>query len=245
LNNASETTVDGIPLRELRAVESAPLVVVLPDRVWPSDDQWSRLVELAGDHNISLVAPVVRGSWWLDRVEPEFPKNVTPLRFVGETLVRWIRHQFGPDTPIGVLGVGRGGQGALQAAYRWPRELPAVAAIVPAIDLHRFHAADPALAELFPTAEAARQQSATLMLHPLNWPPHQWFSCAPGDPRHEGAERLASKLSSIGIPFTAELRATAPTVADYIASQLPGAVQFLAERLRELPVVPANHARQA
>lgn len=146
---------------------------------------------------------------------------------------------------MGVLGVGRGGQGALQAAYRWPREFPAVAAIVPAIDLHRFHAADAALSEMFPTAEAARQQSATLMLHPLNWPPHQWFASAPGDPRHEGAERLASKLSSIGIPFTAELRATASTVSDYIASQLPAAVRFLSERLRELPVIRPNPARQA
>jgi hypothetical protein len=238
-----EKTVDGVPLRILEAPASGPLVIVLPDRTWPNDEEWTHLVSLAQEHRLGLLAPLVHGSWWLDRVEPGFPATTTPLRFVGETLFSWSREHFGTDSPIGLLGVGRGGQGALQAAYRWPRELPTVAAISPAVDFHRFRAADPLLSEMFATSEAARQQTATLMLHPLNWPPHQWFACAPGDPRHDGCERLASKLTSIGIPFTAELKATAGNVSQYIASQLPAAVAFLSERLRELPVIPTTPAR--
>jgi hypothetical protein len=236
--------IDGVPLRVLDTFANGPVVVVLPDRAWPNDDEWAELIAIAREHRVGLVSPLVRGSWWLDRTEPGFPAGTTPLRFVGETLLSWIRDQFGAESPIGLLGVGRGGQGALQAAYRWPRQFPAVASIAPAIDFHRFHA-DPMLSEMFATAEAARQQTATLNLHPLNWPPHQWFACPPGDPRHDGCERLASKLTSIGIPFTAELRASATSVSQYIASQLPAAVAFLAERLRELPVIPPTPARQS
>jgi hypothetical protein len=124
----------------------------------------------------------------------------------------------------------------LQAAYRWPREFPAVAAISPAIDFHRWHSVDRSLFEMFISAEAARQQTATLNLHPLNWPPHQWFACDPADAHHDGCERLASKLRSIGIPFEADLRTSAGgDFCRYVTKQLPVATAFLAERLMNLP----------
>jgi S-formylglutathione hydrolase len=110
-----------------------------------------------------------------------------------------------------------GGQGALRLAYRHPAVFPVAAAIAPAIDFHKAMReageredgeAYDTLWELFGDVERARQDTAILHVHPLNWPRHQFFASDPDDVHwHDGAVRLHSKLAALGIPHTAALEA--------------------------------------
>ena len=162
------------------------------------------------------LAPLTGRSWWLDRIMPAFDTRITPERFVVDTIRAEIGHRFGVAPPgIGLVGTGMGGQGALRIAYRHPATFPVAAAIAPAIDFHEgMRRADErddgelfdTLWETFGDVERARQDTAILHVHPLNWPRHQWFASDPLDRHwHDGAARLHSKLNALGIPHEARL----------------------------------------
>ena len=127
-----------------------------------------------------------------------------------------------------------GGQGALRLAYKYPDTFPVVAAVFPSIDFQkRIEEGDPVLSSMYRDAEEARQDTATLHIHPLNWPRHQFFCCDPTDYRwHESADRLRMKLFSLGVPHECDLETTAGGHSwEYFAHQAPRVVRFLAERL--------------
>lgn len=187
---------------------------------------------------LPAVCPQGGRGWWLDlpvgELVRDFDESLTPLSFVREHVVAWIRGEWGLVPPtIGLLGIGAGGQGVLQLAYRHPRQFPVAAAISPAVDFHILWGQGTELDGMFGSAEAARQQTATLHVHPLNWPRHQLFVCDPADPLwYDGAERLASKLSSMGIPFEADLEtSTGRDGWEYSQAMAGRCVSFLAERL--------------
>jgi hypothetical protein len=90
-----------------------------------------------------------------------------------------------------------------------------------------------ALWPIYGDVERARQDTAILHVHPLNWPRHQFFASDPSDWRwHDGAARLREKLVALGIPHTAllEPRGGDPGQADEdrIAADVIG---FVLERL--------------
>lgn len=188
-------------------------------------------------HRLPCVCPHGGRSWWLDRLCRTFDDAVSPLTYVRERVVSWIDDRWNVRPPaIGLLGIGRGGQGALQLAYRDARTFPVVSAISPAVDFHVLHGQGGPLDEMFDSPEAARQQTATLHLHPLNWPPHQLIVCDPADALcHDGCERLASKLSSTGIPFEHDLRSSAGGGGrEYYRSMAPRCVAFVAAGLQQV-----------
>lgn len=186
-------------------------------------------------HNLACVAPHGGRCWWLETPCDEFDHAVAPLTWVRETLTAWIdaRWEFRPPH-VGLLGFDMGGQGALQLAYRHARQFPVVAAVAPAIDFHIMHGRGWELDDMFADPEAARQQTVTLHLHPLNWPTHQLFVCDPADDDwHEGCERLASKLASMGIPFEYDLTSSAGGHSrEYCRTMVPRCIEFVARGLR-------------
>ena len=189
-------------------------------------------------HRLRLYSPAFDGCWWVDRPCSAFAADGrSPLRWLQQTAADDItrRWNVGPRQ-IGLLGTGVGGHGVLQLAYRFPKQFPVVAAIAPAVDFHTHYHREPVLEEVYANAEAARQETATLRIHPLNWPPHQWFACDPRDPDwFDGCERLASKLSSIGIPFQADLKSsTGGKRRDFQQAMLPRALDFLTQRLSQV-----------
>ncbi len=197
------------------------------------------LTEILCRLRLPAVCPRDEGSWWLDRLYRRFDQHLTALSFLRDHAVPWIQERWSVAPPhIGLLGVGSGGQGVLQLAYRWPRQFPAVAAISPAVDFHQLIGQGLPLDEMFADREAARQQTATLQIHPLNWPASQWFASDPADSLwFEGAERLASKLSSMGILHEVDLEATMQGRRDdYVKLMLPRGAAYLAAKLRALPV---------
>ena len=110
-------------------------------------------------------------------------------------------------------------------------------AISPAIDYHNRMAEgiDETLPLMYGDPEEARQDTATLHIHPLNWPRHQFFCCDPQDLRWwESVDRLKMKLASLGVPYECDLETTAGghgfAYYNHMAERVIG---FLTKRLDE------------
>jgi S-formylglutathione hydrolase FrmB len=187
-------------------------------------------------HGLRVIEPVTGRSWWTDRVWPVFDGAISAEAYVVQRIVPYVAERWGVRPPqLALLGVSMGGQGALRMAYKHPNVFPTVAAISPAIDYQKriIEGVDSGLDYLYRDAEDARQDTALLHIHPLNWPRNQFFCCDPSDVRwHESADRLRMKLWSLGVPFECDLETEAGghsfAYASYMAER---AVGFLAERL--------------
>jgi S-formylglutathione hydrolase FrmB len=188
-------------------------------------------------HGLAVVAPLTKRSWWTDKICLEFDAKISAERHVVENVLPFIEQRFGAKPPrIGLLGTSMGGQGALRIAYRHPRLFPVSAAISPAIDFHkRYNEGDETIPQMYPDPEAARQDTAILHIHPLNWPHHQFFCCDPEDYRWwDSADRLHMKLWSLGIPHEYDLETTGGVHGfDYYNRMAERAVGFLASKLDE------------
>jgi S-formylglutathione hydrolase len=158
-------------------------------------------------HKLRAVCPIADRCWWTTVPCPDFDPQTSPLQYIRDLVVPFIDRSWSLATRrLALLGIGMGGQGVLQLAYRWPRDFPVVAAISPAIDFQNWYGHGLSLDQMFASKEAARQQTATLHIHPMNWPKQQFLCCDPADEYwFEGTDRLAMKLSSIGIPFERDL----------------------------------------
>lgn len=188
-------------------------------------------------HRLPVIAPFTARSWWTDKVCPEFDPKLTAERHVLDNVLPYIRDRWCAEPPrIGIFGTSMGGQGALRFAFKYPNKFPVVAAISPAIDYHlRWREGDETLPQMYPDPESARQDTATLHVHPLNWPRNLFFCCDPADYRwHESAERLRMKLAALGIPQEYDLETTGGGHGfDYYNRMAPRAIGFLAERLEK------------
>jgi pimeloyl-ACP methyl ester carboxylesterase len=208
-----------------------------PVEMWPG---LARRLEQSG---LSCLAPMAGRSWWTDRIWAPFDETTSAERFLVQSVVPWIEDHWKPSPPTAaLLGVGMGGQGALKLAYKHPHLFPVCAAVAPSIDYHRdMEAGDATLNKLYRDAEQARQDTATLHIHPLNWPRHQWFCSDPADyVRYDGADRLRMKLYSLGVPYESDLETSAGgDLERYVDLMAGSAMRFLAERLeRERMRVP-------
>jgi S-formylglutathione hydrolase FrmB len=194
-------------------------------------------------HGLRVICPMTRRSWWADRICEEFDPNISAAKHVTQNIVPFVAQRWGAQPPrIALLGTSMGGQGALRLSFWHPNMFPIVAAISPAIDYHlRMRDGDETLWQMYSDIEAARQDTATLHVHPLNWPRNIWFSCDPADHRwHDSADRLHMKLYSLGIPHDYDLETRAGGHSfDYYNHMAGKALEFIVERLeRERLRVP-------
>lgn len=184
---------------------------------------------------LRVIGPVTGPSWWADRIFPAFDPRRTPQQYVLEAVVPYCRQAWEAVPPrIGLFGTSMGGQGALRIAFQYPDTFPVVAALAPAIDFQsRWEEGDPTLRAWYPDAEAARQDTATLHIHPLHWPRHMFFACDPTDLRwHPSSDRLHMKLAALGIPHEADLTTEAGGHGfPYYDAMAEPVVTFLADRL--------------
>jgi S-formylglutathione hydrolase FrmB len=192
---------------------------------------------------LPVIAPRAGRSWWLDRIVPGFDQVVSPERYVVADVIAEIGRRFGVAPPgIAIIGTDMGGQGALRLAYRHPNTFPVAAAIAPAIDFHTAmrEAHERTDGELYDTlweiygdVERARQDTAILHVHPLNWPRHQLFACDPADEHwYDGSVRLQSKLVALGIPHVALLELRGGGHGQASEDEVAGdAIRFILERL--------------
>lgn len=157
--------------------------------------------ELFQKHNLAVICPDGKRSWWMNQVCPEFSTEISVQQWLLDQLIPFIEQRWNIVPPkVALLGVSMGGQGALQLSFRDAASFPVVAAISPAVDFHQMYGAGLPLDEMYDSLEDARQQTVVLNLHPLAWPRCQWFCCDPNDTEwFDGAVRLGMKLSSSGI----------------------------------------------
>jgi len=201
------------------------------------------LRDLIEEARVPVLAPRSGRSWWVDRIVPSFDPHVTPERYVVDAVRGEITRRFGVEPPgIALVGTSMGGQGALRLSYRHPTVFPIAAAIAPAIDFHTAmrdaHDRDDGdfydtLWSLYGDVERARQDTAILHVHPLNWPRHQCFASDPDDLHwHDGAVRLHGKLVALGIPHLPllEPRGGGHSV-EYYDRVAPDVMRFLLDAL--------------
>jgi len=170
----------------------------------------SEFIDQFEAHGLPVISPLTQRSWWTDRICAEFDASISAEQHVLTNVLTYIKQRWASGPPrIALLGTSMGGQGALRFSYKYPDLFPVVAAISPAID-YQHRLADPGedepLFDMYDDPEEARQDTALLHIHPLNWPRHQFFCCDPNDDRwFDSADRLRMKLSSLGVPFEADL----------------------------------------
>ena len=202
-------------------------------------------VELFEKHGLPVVSPITGRSWWTDRICPDFDSEVTAQQHLLQNILPYIEQRWESKPPqIALLGTSMGGQGALRFSYKFPNLFPIVAAISPAIDYQRkieVPEEDEPLLDMYEDPEQARQDTALLHIHPLNWPRHQFFCCDPTDfPWADSADRLRMKLSSLGVPFEADLETQSGGHGfEYYSAMAQRAIDFIVnalerERLRIL-----------
>jgi S-formylglutathione hydrolase FrmB len=187
-------------------------------------------------HGLPVIGPMTGRSWWTDRICPEFDARLTAERHVVENIVPYIADRWQTVAGrIALLGTSMGGQGALRLAFKRPQLFPIAAAISPAIDYQQrfYDEGEVTIPQMYDDPEQARQDTATLHVHPLNWPRNIWFCSDPADERwHESAQRLHMKLYSLGIMHECDLETSHGGHGwDFYNHMAARAVSFIAERL--------------
>jgi S-formylglutathione hydrolase FrmB len=187
-------------------------------------------------HGLRAIVPITRRSWWTDRICQEFDPQISAERFVLDHVLPFVAQVWAAAPPrVALLGTSMGGQGGLRFAFKHPNVFPIVAAVSPAIDYQiRFDdEQDETLRLMYDSAEAARQDTATLHVHPLNWPRNIWFCSDPNDWKwHDSAQKLRMKLVALGIPHECDLETESGGHSwDYYDHMMPAAIGFITERL--------------
>lgn len=190
--------------------------------------------DLFDRHGLRVIAPTTGRSWWADRICSDFDPLITPESYVVHHVVPDLGQHFGTIPPrLALLGTSMGGQGALRLAFKHPNIFPIVAALAPAIDYQLRYDDYDTMQQMYPDAEAVRQDTATLHVHPLNWPRNIFFACDPNDwPWIESSQRLQMKLSALGIPHQADLETAGGGHGfAYYNHMAETAIGFIVERL--------------
>lgn len=182
-------------------------------------------------YGLRVIAPCTQRSWWTDRICEEFDPQITAERHLLDNVLPYINSRWASTPPrIALLGTSMGGQGALRLAFKYPDTFPIVAALAPAIDYQlRWQEGHEPLRQMYRDAEAVRQDTATLHVHPLYWPRNTWFACDPADvPWHESAERLRMKLAALGVPHECDLETSGGVHGFEYYNQMAGpALEFV------------------
>ena len=199
------------------------------------------IVDEIDQRGLHVIEPEGDFSWWVDRISPRFDKEISGERYIVEHVVPFLEsHRQCKPPQIALLGASMGGQGALRLAYKYPNTFPVTVGVYPSIDFQKkIEEGDNVLSSMYDDAEHARQDTATLHIHPLNWPRHQFFCCDPADVRwHDSADRLHMKLFSLGVPHEIDLETTAGGHSwEYFTHMAPRIMDFIfqsleSERLR-------------
>ena len=156
---------------------------------------------------IACCAPQGGECWWADRICPAFDAATTPMaHLLANVLPAMLERWSLPGKAVAVAGISMGGQGALRLGFLYPDKFNVVAGIAGAFDVHERYGFGSPLDAMYRSREACRQDTAILHIDQGGYPKRIWFACDPTDAEwFRGNDRLAEKLSAIGIPHTADL----------------------------------------
>ena len=220
--------------------EPGRIILYLHDLHERSPKDFPALHQALASAGLPVLAPRMGRTWCLQQQLARFDATMSAEDYIVGPILDECHRIIGETSGgVGLLGYNMGGQAALRLAYRHPEKFPIAAAIAPAIDFHlgMRHGHKWVDGELFDTLweiydepEQARQETAILHVHPLNWPRHQWFVSNRNDERwHDGAVRLSSKLIALGIPHTAILDES--NLKDIVSTFVDDAIAFIMKSL--------------
>jgi S-formylglutathione hydrolase len=188
---------------------------------------------LAG-HQLACIGLQGGDSWWADRPCPSFDARMSAERSVLDEVLPIFRQRWELAPPsIGLLGTSMGGQGALRLAFKRPDLFPVGAAISAAIEYHELFGQGTPLDDMYDSKEQCRQDTASLHVSPLRYPPHIFFCVDPEDDQwFRGNDRLHEKLAALGIEHECDLTTTGGGHSiNYFIRQAEKAVRFLSAGL--------------
>jgi S-formylglutathione hydrolase FrmB len=197
-----------------------------------SNGVWTRLLEV---HGLRAICPHGKRCWWTNRVCNEFDPQLTAERFVVQHLLADLHQRWGAEPPgIGLTGISMGGQGALRLAFKYASKFPVVAAISAALDFQMLHGQGTPIDDMYSDSESARQDTAILQVHPLNWPRNMMFVIDPQDRFWwDGNVRLHEKLAALGIPHQYDVTTSAGGHSwEYFDYMAPRVVEFIVKGLQ-------------
>jgi S-formylglutathione hydrolase len=178
---------------------------------------------------IACVAPHGRDCLWVDRICVDFDPALTGEKHLLERVLPWVEDRFAiPTRSTAMAGIEMGGQGALRFGLKFPKLVRVVAGLNSAIDFHELYGQGSSLDAMYESKERARQDTATLHMHPTDWPPHIWFAADPAEFWHRGNDRLHEKLRAYGVPHSCDLETTGDA---YTSRMLPQMLEFLVNSL--------------
>jgi S-formylglutathione hydrolase FrmB len=192
---------------------------------------WTRLFN---QHGLRAICPHGKRSWWTDRICSEFDLELTAERYLLRHVLPFIQERWGAVPPgVGLCGISMGGQGALRLALKLPGRFPVVAALSSAIDYHNWYGRGTTIDEMYDDKESVRQDTATLHVHPLNWPRNMWFAIDPADSEwRDGNRRLHEKMTALGIPHDYDFTTSAGGHSwEYFNHMAGRAIEFLCRGL--------------
>ena len=129
--NWIQATVGGHPVEawvpEVCSTSEAILFLHDLDVVAPSQHEtWRAFLESS---SVPVICPLAGRTWWLSLPTTQFPDG-GPLGWVRAEVIPYIEQTWQVKPPrFGIIGIGMGGQGALNLSYRSARQFPVVAAI--------------------------------------------------------------------------------------------------------------------
>ncbi len=182
------------------------------------------------------VCPHGQLSWWADRVCTEFDPQVTPERYLLQSIVPFFGQRWSlAPRAIGLLGISMGGQGALRLAFKHPDLFPVVAAISPAIEYHELYGQGTLIDEMYDSKEQCRQDTVPMHIHPSRFPPHIYYCIDPADAAwSRGNDRLHEKLSALGVPHQLDMSTQAGGHSwDYFNHMAERVVRFIYQGLEQ------------
>jgi S-formylglutathione hydrolase FrmB len=143
---------------------------------------------------------------------------LSPEAFILSELLPWLEARYAlPPRSVALAGTEMGGHGAVRLALRHPERVPIAASISGAMDMHEWHGRGTPLDTLYESRERARLDTAVLHVNEREWPRHLWFACGEGEFAVRGNDRLHEKLSAMGVPHVADLRATGSQLSALLA----------------------------
>jgi hypothetical protein len=182
-----------------------------------------QLAFLCEQLHLRCIAPQGGDTWWVDRICPAFDPELTAEKHILQNVVPWIEERYRVShRSIAIAGMEVGGQGAIRLALKYSRVFRVAASINGAFDFHELYGRGTPLDDMYESKERCRQDTATLHMHPSEWPPHLWFACDPASPWFRGNDRLHEKLRAYGVPHIADLET---------GGNLPMMLQFIFDSL--------------
>jgi hypothetical protein len=198
--------IESVPVERLRFSDHPPRfsLVFLSDSDLRPPRQESLLHDWLIGQRIACVCPLIPDCWWSNRTDPDSPKPFSAETFLLEHLLPTLFDS--PIPPLGIFGVGSGGQGAVRLGLRHPNGFPIAAGIDSDLDHYEKFGRGFSLGRLYSSREQCRQDSAVLHVHPSRQPRHLFLGVdSVRHPAYRGNDRLHEKLSALGVAHRFEV----------------------------------------